>query len=119
MNPTLAGSLGGLAATVPMTVAMETMFRRLPATQRYPLPSRGVAMNVLKTIGVEHQLNEPERHAFTLLSHFGYGTLAGAAYGSLARRWLPGIAGGIWWRARPPRNGPTWRHCMPRALSAR
>lgn len=95
MHSTIAGAVGGLAATVPMTMAMEGMFQRLPLTQRYPLPPRKVAMEAAETVGADHYMGERERYAFTLLSHFGYGTLAGAAYGGLARRYLPGMLGGV------------------------
>jgi uncharacterized membrane protein YagU involved in acid resistance len=95
MNSTLAGAASGLAATLPMTVAMETMFRELPLSQRYPLPPRKVAMEVAELVGADRHMAESERHAFTVLAHFGYGTVAGAAYGGLARKYLPGVLGGM------------------------
>jgi hypothetical protein len=94
MHPVLAASVSGLAATLPMTVAMEAIFRRLPLLQRYPLPPRPIAMRVAEALDLKQELDEPRRLAFTLLSHFGYGTAAGGAYGLLARRWLPGARGG-------------------------
>lgn len=94
MNTTVAAAVSGLAATLPMTIAMETMFRRLPLTQRYPLPPRRITMRLAESLGIEHRLDEPERHHLTLLNHFGYGTAAGAVYGLAARRWLPGALGG-------------------------
>ena len=94
MSPTVAASLGGLAATLPMTVAMEAMFRGLSIPQRYPLPPRTISMRLAETLGMKHELDEQERLAVTLLNHFGYGTAAGAVYGLLARRLLPGALGG-------------------------
>jgi uncharacterized membrane protein YagU involved in acid resistance len=94
MTPTVAASLGGLTATLPMTIAMEAMFRRLSLPQRYPLPPRAISMRLADAIGVRHELNERERLSVTLLNHFGYGTAAGAVYGLLARRVLSGALGG-------------------------
>ena len=82
----LAGALAGLAATVPMTVAMEAMHRRLPQRQRYPLPPRKITMRAAGAVGVRHKLDEPERLGLTLAAHFGYGTAAGALYGPLSNR---------------------------------
>src|SRR6188768_2130390 len=94
MSPTVAASIGGLAATLPMTVAMEAMFRRLPLPQRDPLPPRTISMRFADTFGRKQELDEQERLAVTLLNHFGYGTAAGALYGLLGRRLFPGAVGG-------------------------
>jgi hypothetical protein len=94
MRSTLAAALGGLAATVPMTVAMEAMFHRLPWLQKYPLPPRPVTMRMLQAVGLSPPPRDDQRLALTLLGHFGYGTAAGAVYGLLARRLLPGALGG-------------------------
>src|SRR5436190_911638 len=47
-NPILAGALAGLAATVPMTLAMELMYRQLPPRQRYPLPPRLITQRLAR-----------------------------------------------------------------------
>ena len=94
MTPTVAASLGGLTATLPMTIAMEAMFRRLSLPQRYPLPPRTISMRLAGAAGIRPELDERERLGVTLLNHFGYGTAAGAVYGLLARRLLPGALGG-------------------------
>ena len=36
------GAMAGFLATIPMTIAMELLHRRLPWTQRYPLPPREI-----------------------------------------------------------------------------
>jgi uncharacterized membrane protein YagU involved in acid resistance len=95
MNSMVAGTVSGLAATLPMTLAMEAMFRELPAEQRTPLPPRRIAMKVARAAGAEQQMNESERQAFTLLAHFGYGAGAGALYTTVARHYLPGVMGGV------------------------
>ncbi|HEV2292352.1 MAG TPA: DUF1440 domain-containing protein [Tepidisphaeraceae bacterium] len=82
----LAGALAGLAATVPMTIAMEVMFRQLPARQRHPLPPRKITMRVARRAGFAQELNEPQRLGLTLAAHFGYGTSVGALYGTLSHR---------------------------------
>ena len=86
MNRFLLGALAGFVATVPMTVAMELMHRRLPRRQRYPLPPREITMEVAEEIGVKRHLNEPQRLSLTLASHFAYGATAGALYASLEAR---------------------------------
>jgi uncharacterized membrane protein YagU involved in acid resistance len=82
----LAGALAGLAATVPMTLAMEAMHRRLPQRHRYPLPPRKITMRAAGVVGLRHKLDESERLGLTLAAHFGYGTATGALYGPLSNR---------------------------------
>lgn len=94
MQPFIAGALSGLTATVPMTAAMEAMFRRLPWYERYPLPPRKVTMEVIETLGLKSKLDENQRHGLTLASHLGYGAAMGMAYSLVARRALPGAVGG-------------------------
>jgi uncharacterized membrane protein YagU involved in acid resistance len=80
-----------LVATVPMTVAMELMHRRLPRRQRYPLPPRIITQRTTRAAGVEQELDEQEQVGLTLAAHFGYGAAAGALYPPLADR-VPGPA---------------------------
>jgi len=80
----MRGAAAGLAATVPMTAAMEAMHRRLPARQRHPLPPRKITMRFAGKARVRHRLNEPERLAATLAAHFGYGSAVGAVLGAVA-----------------------------------
>lgn len=93
MPDILAGAVSGLAATGPMTIAMETMFPQLPVLQRYPLPPRGITMRVAEQAGIKHELNEPQRLALTLAGHFGYGAAMGGIYAAVQRH-LPGPLGG-------------------------
>jgi uncharacterized membrane protein YagU involved in acid resistance len=86
MNELLAGGLAGCAATVPMTWAMVEMHRRLPRDERYPLPPRQVAMRTAEKAGVLDDLDESERRAVTLTSHFAMGTAMGALYGLVGRQ---------------------------------
>lgn len=93
MPDILAGAVSGLAATAPMTVAMEAMFPELPLLQRYPLPPRGITMNVADSLGIKQEMNESQRKALTLASHFGYGAAMGSMYAAVQRH-LPGPLGG-------------------------
>jgi uncharacterized membrane protein YagU involved in acid resistance len=76
----LVGLLGGAAATVPMTVAMELMHRQLPWRERYPLPPRIITQRLTRKAGVERDLDEPEHQALALASHFAYGAATGVIY---------------------------------------
>lgn len=91
MNTFLAGALSGLAATAPMTLAMEAMHRHLPRHQRYHLPPRLITTRLLRRIGVHPHLDLPkaQRHELTVAAHYLYGALAGAIYAPLARK-IPG-----------------------------
>lgn len=89
MGRVAAGMIAGLAATAPMTVAMELMHRRLPAHEQQALPPRKIAMTLADKVGLAEHLDERQRRELTLLGHFAYGAVAGAIYAPLARR-LPG-----------------------------
>ena len=82
----MAGAAAGLAATVPMTAAMQLMHRQLPAAERYPLPPRRITMRAADKAGVKAHLDEPERLGLTMAAHFGYGTGIGALFGLIAPR---------------------------------
>lgn len=94
MNALLAGSLAGFAATAPMTVVMELMYRRLPIREQYPLPPRQITMEVAEETGLETHLDEGHRQSLTLSAHFAYGAAAGALYAPLSRK-LPPLVGGV------------------------
>ena len=79
----LAGSLAGAVATLPMTVAMEAMFRRLPWMQKHPLPPRTITVRLAERVGIAQQLDETDRRAASLAAHFGYGAAMGGVYGAV------------------------------------
>lgn len=85
MNDLAIGAAVGVAATAPMTLAMELMHRSLPRHERHPLPPREITERVAAWAGVRHRLGESERAGLALAAHFGYGAAAGAAYAPLAR----------------------------------
>ena len=80
------GSLTGVAAAVPMTVAMEAMYRRLPPGERQPLPPRQITDALAERAGVDDDLSEPEMRATTLFNHLAYSALCGVVYATVAPR---------------------------------
>lgn len=95
MNSILLGALAGLAATVPMSLAMKLMHEQLPEHEQYPLPPRAVTMEIAEEAGVKEKLDEPEREGLTWAAHFAYGAGCGAVYAPLARRsGLPPVLSG-------------------------
>lgn len=76
----IRGALAGLAATVPMTFAMEMMYRNLPREEKAPLPPRELTMKAAEAAGVKQTLLQQERFSLTLLLHFGYGAACGLLY---------------------------------------
>jgi hypothetical protein len=96
MNGILLGAVAGLAATVPMSLAMKLMHEQLPEHEQYPLPPRAVTMEVAERAGVREHLDEGEREAATWAAHFGYGAACGALYGALAAgSRVPPLAAGV------------------------
>lgn len=89
MNIYLAGLLAGFVATLPMTVFMMLLYRRLPKKEQYPLPPRQIAMELAEQAGVKESLPETERTTLTLIAHFAYGTVMGAFYSLVAGK-VPG-----------------------------
>lgn len=78
------GLLAGVVATGPMTVAMILWHRRLPISERYPLPPREITMKLARKAGVSDEMSYEARTAATLVAHFGYGGAAGAIYGAIS-----------------------------------
>lgn len=92
MKPLIFGALAGLAATMAMTAFMRRAHRHLPLDEQYPLPPREI---VDHTIHVERE--EAARTA-TVLSHFGFGALAGSLYAlsPVNRLGGPSYGLGVW-----------------------
>ncbi|GIV97351.1 MAG: hypothetical protein KatS3mg057_2008 [Herpetosiphonaceae bacterium] len=92
----LRGAAAGLAATVPMTIAMEFMYRYLPWWQRYSLPPGQITARLTRAIGLRRKTERREHNLLTFLGHFGYGATVGAIYAPIARRLkLPSLLGGV------------------------
>jgi len=86
MRNVLAGAAAGVAATVPMTMVMETLHERLPGEVRRPLPPREIAEAVAVKFGVHGDLSEREMQNLALALHVGYAALTGAALSAFAPR---------------------------------
>lgn len=127
MNRYLAGAVAGALATVPMTLVMIALHRRLPRRQRYPLPPRQITANVAARVGAGRLLTGDRMTAATLAAHFGYGAAVGSLYAVLAdgRRAKNLYAGGaygvaVWalsylgWIPALRILPPATRHPMPR-----
>ena len=66
MTNMLIGAAAGAAATLPMTVVMETLHERLPGEPAQPLPPREITEGVAAKAGVQNELGEREKEALRL-----------------------------------------------------
>ena len=74
----LFGAMAGLLATVPMTLFMTVMHRRLPLQQRHPLPPEHVVAGLAAKL---HMRESPAAYKAQLgLAHYGFGAGTGAVY---------------------------------------
>lgn len=90
------GLLSGGLGTVAMTAAMAAIKEALPARQQYPLPPRMIVEDASEAMDLDEELSSEDEETLTWISHFGYGSLLGAAYGMLARRpFWQGVGGGM------------------------
>lgn len=89
------GVAGGFLGTIAMTLVMELMRRRADGSTRLPFPPRPIAMGIAEKAGLKKHWSETQRTAFTLLSHFGYGTTMGTLFHPLTRHfdWTPAMRG--------------------------
>ena len=78
------GALAGLLATVPQTLAMQAVRLVLPGP-RGPFPPRQVTEAIVRRALGRVRWSEPIWWTATALSHFGFGTAAGAAYPIVVR----------------------------------
>ena len=86
MTSMLIGAAAGAAATLPMTMVMETLHERLPGEPPRPLPPREVTEGMAAKAGVHDDLGEQDKQDLTLAAHFAYGAACGAVFGMLAPR---------------------------------
>ncbi len=64
MNKLLAGTVSGLAATVPMTLAMIFIRRFMTAPESGRLPPHEVTTGLAKQAGMRHHLDRPEHFPY-------------------------------------------------------
>jgi uncharacterized membrane protein YagU involved in acid resistance len=86
MNSVLRGSLAGLAATAPMSLAMRAGEKFIPVHDKGHLPPRRVTENLLSKLGLRKFLPREHRETAALLAHYGFGAAAGALFGVTAAR---------------------------------
>lgn len=91
MNTGVKGTIAGLVATVPMTLAMEAVHDQLPPHEQYSLPPRLITERVtadadtglLPTVGILRPAIEqpPRRTAPMIAPHVVWGGVLGALAG--------------------------------------
>ena len=86
MRNVLAGAAAGIAATVPMTMVMETLHERLQGEVPRPLPPREIAEALAVKFGVHGDLSERDMQNLALALHVGYAALTGAIFSTMAPR---------------------------------
>jgi hypothetical protein len=86
----LRGAVSGFAATVPMTITMESLRAWLPREQFRRTPPREIVDRTVQNVetGVEAvkeapPIDETERLIITTAAHFAFGAAAGGLYGAL------------------------------------
>ena len=82
----LRGALAGFVATALMSLTMLISWQLLPKREKYHLPPRLITEEMTERAGIENRLGENELIGLTVLSHFGYGALTGAAYALFEQR---------------------------------
>ena len=80
----IAGAVGGLGATLPMSAVMLAWYRKSWRPYLDPLPPRQITENALDAVGLEDDLSNDSQELLTIVNHFGYGTSVGALYGALS-----------------------------------
>jgi uncharacterized membrane protein YagU involved in acid resistance len=75
--------MAGFLATVPMSVAMGALHRRLPREDRRRLPPRKVMMRLAHALGLRQKMGERQRQVATAAGHFAFGAAGGALYARL------------------------------------
>ena len=86
MRNVLAGAAAGVAATVPMTMVMETLHQRLKGEVPRPLPPREIAEGLAVKFGVHGDLSELDMQNLTLAMHVGYAAFTGAVLSTVGSR---------------------------------
>jgi hypothetical protein len=115
MQKNLAGAIGGMAAGVPMVVALTALEQATPSARLRGQMPKQLATRVARQIGLAKGPSSVERHLATAAGHFGYGGAAGALYPQVSRV-LPGptlVKGALFgagvWAARYLLDGRTLR----------
>ena len=86
MNSAIQGSLAGLVATAPMSLAMRAGEKLIPLHNKGHLPPRQVTDGLLSKLGWLKFLRREHRETAALVAHYGFGAAAGALVGLTAAR---------------------------------
>lgn len=89
MNKLFLGLGAGGAATVPMTAVLKYLLKDAGPRQSARLPPRQITSDLATAAHLDHHLTESRHHILATLSHYGYGTAAGAVYAGVHER-VPG-----------------------------
>ncbi len=79
-NKILSGLAAGFVATVPMTLAMVWIWKRLPRREQYALPPQEIVTMLADKADLPVPITPAQHLAATGLSHFGFGAITGAVY---------------------------------------
>jgi uncharacterized membrane protein YagU involved in acid resistance len=97
MNSIFRGFWASTMATSSMTLALFESFKKLPDSEKQPLPPAQLTENVVRKTGFTKNWSSEMQAEATMISHYGYGAAAGIAYALLADK-VPGnslIKGGL------------------------
>ena len=79
-NKIFSGLAAGFAATIPMTLAMVWIWKRLPREEQYALPPQEIVTVFADKADLPVPITSGQHLAATGLSHFGFGAVTGAVY---------------------------------------
>jgi uncharacterized membrane protein YagU involved in acid resistance len=77
------GAIAGLIATVPMTLFMLACHKRLPVSQRYPLPPSLITQRAVWSLAAPVIPARMPNALSTLAAHFAFGALSGALFAAV------------------------------------
>ncbi len=86
MQTTQNGIWSGILATGPMTLAMFLLQKKLPETQKSPLPPATLTSQITAKLGIDQRLSTYRREDLTMLAHFGYGAAAGILFAFIQKK---------------------------------
>lgn len=84
MKASVAGAVAGFLATVPMTVVMLVGQQLLPRREQYALPPERITAEVMERVDSGASHDQSRRWSLSLLTHFGFGSVAGAGLGAIS-----------------------------------
>lgn len=77
MNKFVISSIAGALATLPMTLVMSYLHKRLPSHKKSDLAPREITEELSSKAGLDKYMSEKDVVGATIGSHFGYGAASG------------------------------------------